>query len=78
MAPLFGDSRAGGRRDVLERRMIWAAHRVLCSGSPVVLDSGRWSPEERYAIRAVAGFAAADPDPTTSVTSPSRPTCAPT
>jgi len=54
MAPLFGDSEVGGRRDILEGRMIWVAYRVLCSGSSVVLDFGCWSPEERYAIRAVA------------------------
>jgi predicted kinase len=54
MAPLFHDSDAGGRRDILEGRMIWVAHEVLRSGSSVVLDFGCWSPEERYAIRAVA------------------------
>lgn len=54
MAPLFGHNDAGGRRDILEGRMIWVAHRVLGSGSSVVLDFGCWSPEERYAIRAVA------------------------
>jgi hypothetical protein len=50
MAPLFGDSEVGGRRDILEGRMIWVAYRVLRSGSSVVLDFGCWSPEERYAI----------------------------
>jgi predicted kinase len=54
MAPLFGDSDADGRRDILEGRMIWVAHEVLGSGSSVVLDFGCWSPEERYAIRAIA------------------------
>jgi cytidyltransferase-like protein len=54
MAPLFGDNDAGGRRAVLEGRMIWVAHEVLRSGAGVVLDFGCWSPEERYAIRAVA------------------------
>jgi len=53
MAPLFNDSDADGRRDILEGRMIWVAHEVLRSGSSVVLDFGCWSPEERYAIRAV-------------------------
>ncbi|MDQ1308718.1 MAG: hypothetical protein QG671_4553 [Actinomycetota bacterium] len=57
MAPLFGDGDADGRREILEGRMIWVAHRVLCSGSSVVLDFGCWSPEERYAIRAVAEHA---------------------
>lgn len=54
MAPLFGESDADGRRDVLEGRMVWAAHEVLRSGAGVVLDFGCWSPEERYAIRAIA------------------------
>lgn len=53
MAPLFQDSDAGGRRDILEGRMIWVAHEVLPSSS-VVLDFGCWSPEERYAIRTIA------------------------
>ncbi len=54
MAPLFGESDADGRRDVLEGRMVWAAHEVLRSGAGGVLDFGCWSPEERYAIRAIA------------------------
>jgi predicted kinase len=54
MAPLFGDNDAGGRRDILEGRMIWVAHEVLRSGAGVVLDFGCWSPEETYAIRVVA------------------------
>ena len=51
MAPLFGESDADGRRDILEGRMIWTALQVLASGSSVVLDFGCWSAEERYAIR---------------------------
>jgi predicted kinase len=54
MAPLFNDSDGDGRRDILEGRMIWVAHEVLRSGSSVILDFGCWSPEERYAIRAIA------------------------
>ena len=54
MAPLFNDSDADGRRDILEGRMIWVAHEVLKSGASVILDFGCWSPEERYAIRAIA------------------------
>ncbi|MDQ3306829.1 MAG: ATP-binding protein [Actinomycetota bacterium] len=54
MAPLFNDSDADGRRDILEGRMIWVAHEVLRSRSSVVLDFGCWSPDERYAIRAIA------------------------
>ncbi|HTF10200.1 MAG TPA: AAA family ATPase [Asanoa sp.] len=59
MAPLFQDSEADGRRDILEGRMIWVAHEVLRSGASVILDLGCWSPEERYAIRAVAEVAGA-------------------
>src|SRR3954467_15484105 len=54
MAPLFSDSDADGRRDILEGRMIWVAHEVLRSNASVVLDFGCWSPEERYAIRFIA------------------------
>jgi predicted kinase len=54
MAPLFNDNDANGRRDILEGRMVWVAHEVLRSGSSVVLDFGCWSPDERYAIRAIA------------------------
>ena len=60
MAPLFGQSDAGGRRDILEGRMIWVAHEVLVSGSSVVLDFGCWSADERYAIRVIAETAGAD------------------
>ncbi len=56
MAPLFGHNDAAGRRDILEGRMVWVAHEVLVSGSSVILDFGCWSPEERYAIRAMAEF----------------------
>jgi predicted kinase len=57
MAPLFGHSDAEGRRDILEGRMIWVAHEVIVSGASVILDFGCWSPEERYAIRAIAELA---------------------
>ena len=59
MAPLFGQSDADGRRDILEGRMIWVAHEVLASGSGVILDFGCWSAEERYAIRVIAETAGA-------------------
>ena len=59
MAPLFGQSDADGRRDILEGRMIWAAHQVLLSGAGVILDFGCWSPDERYAIRVIAESAGA-------------------
>ena len=60
MAPLFGQSDPGGRRDILEGRMIWVAHEVLVCGSSVVLDFGCWSADERYAIRVIAETAGAD------------------
>jgi predicted kinase len=59
MAPLFGESDASGMRDVLEGRLIWVAHQVVRGGSSVVLDFGCWSPEERYAIRAITELAGA-------------------
>ncbi|GAB2544823.1 AAA family ATPase [Brachybacterium huguangmaarense] len=59
MAPLFGDHDAHGRRGVLEGRMIDAAHQVLTGGASVVLDFGCWSPEERWALRAIAAGAGA-------------------
>jgi predicted kinase len=59
MAPLFGHNDAAGRRDILEGRMIWTAHEVLCSGASVILDFGCWSSDERYAIRAIAESAGA-------------------
>jgi predicted kinase len=54
MAPLFGESDADGRRDILEGRLLWVAHEVLQGGSSVVVDFGCWSAEERWAIRALA------------------------
>ena len=60
MAPLFGESDADGRRDILEGRMIWTALQVLASGSSVVLDFGCWSAEERYAIRYLTEAAGGD------------------
>ena len=59
MLPLLGDSQAEGKRDVLEGRFIWVAHRVLAGGLSVVLDFGCWSAQERYAIRDVAERAGA-------------------
>ncbi len=60
MAPLFGDSDADGKRDVLEGRFIWVAREVLRSGASVVLDLGCWSADERWAIRSIAAGAGAD------------------
>jgi predicted kinase len=62
MVPLFGLrwTDFGGKRDVLEGRLIWVAHQVLRAGVSVILDFGCWSPEERYALRAIAAVAGAD------------------
>jgi predicted kinase len=62
MVPLSGVRWAGlgGKRDVLEGRLVRVAHQVLRAGGSVILDFGCWSSEERYALRAVADLAAAD------------------
>jgi predicted kinase len=57
MIPLFGEPEARGKRDVLEGRLLWAAHEVLGVGGSVVLDFGCWSADERWAVRAVAEHA---------------------
>lgn len=59
MAPLFGHNDADGKRDVLEGRMIAVAREVAAAGGSAILDFGCWSPEERYAIRAIAEGAGA-------------------
>jgi predicted kinase len=59
MAPLFGHHDAGGRRAVLEGRLLWVAHEVLQSRASVVVDFGCWSAEERWAIRMLAEDAGA-------------------
>jgi predicted kinase len=62
MVPLFGlrwvDS--DGKRDVLEGRLVWVGHQVLRAGVSVILDFGFWSPDERYALRAIADLVGAD------------------
>lgn len=62
MAPLFGLrwTEFAGKRDVLEGRLVWVGHQVLRAGTSVILDFGCWSPEERYALRAIADLAGAD------------------
>ena len=57
MQPLFGESDAGGRRDILEGRLVWVAYRAPLSASDAILDFGCWSPDERYAVRAIAALA---------------------
>ena len=51
MIPLFADNDAGGKRDVLEGRLISIALEVLRLGVDVVLDLGCWSRDERCALR---------------------------
>ena len=61
MVPLFGLRWAdvAGKRDVLEGRLVWVGHQVLRAGVSVILDLGCWSPDERYALRAIADLAGA-------------------
>ncbi|SDE25814.1 AAA family ATPase [Auraticoccus monumenti] len=54
MIPLFGESDAGGKRDVLEGRLIALALDALAVGVDVVLDLGLWSRDERSALRWLA------------------------
>ena len=54
MAPLFGDSMAGGKRFVLEGRLISVALQALRLGTSVVLDFGLWARDERSALRWLA------------------------
>jgi hypothetical protein len=42
MIPLFGEPEAGGKRDVLEGRLISVALQALRLGTSVVLDFGFW------------------------------------
>lgn len=59
MIPLFGESEAGGKRDVLEGRMISVALQLLRLGTSVVLDFGCWARDERAALRWLAERAGA-------------------
>lgn len=54
MIPLFGESDASGKRDVLEGRLIALGFRLLRLGTSVVLDFGFWGRDERSALRALA------------------------
>lgn len=54
MIPLFGASEAGGRRDVLEGRLVSVALQALRLGTSVVLDFGFWGRDERSSLRALA------------------------
>lgn len=53
MEPLFGAGDVDGKRDVLERRLLWSvAARALSLGVNVVLDFGFWLRSERKEYRA--------------------------
>ncbi|GAB3960985.1 AAA family ATPase [Actinoallomurus acanthiterrae] len=54
MIPLFGETEADGKRDVLEGRMLWLALEAVKLGTNVVVDYGCWSRDERSAIRWLA------------------------
>src|ERR1700685_4186483 len=54
MIPLFGDPLAGGKRWVLEGRLISVALQALRLGTSVVLDYGLWGRDERSALRWLA------------------------
>lgn len=54
MIPLFGESDAGGKRDVLEGRLISVALDAVHLGVSVVLDFGCWTRNERLALRWLA------------------------
>jgi predicted kinase len=60
MIPLFGESDADGKRDVLEGRFVWLATRALRAGLSVILDFGVWGKDERSALRWLAAEAEAD------------------
>jgi predicted kinase len=59
MIPLFGESMAGGKRFVLEGRLISVALQALRLGTSVVLDYGLWDRDERWALRWLARSAGA-------------------
>jgi predicted kinase len=60
MIPLFGESMANGKRNVIEGRFIATALGALRLGFNVVLDFGVWAKEERTALRWLASTVGAD------------------
>jgi predicted kinase len=54
MIPLFGESLADGKRNVLEGRFIATALSAIRLGCNVVLDFGVWAKNERTALRWLA------------------------
>ncbi len=59
MIPLFGESDADGRRDLLEGLLIDVAVRALHLGMNVILDFGLWGRDERTALRTLGEAAGA-------------------
>jgi predicted kinase len=59
MIPLFGDIDAGGKRDVLEGRLMGLVLAALRPGTSVILDLGFWARDERSALRWLAASAGA-------------------
>ena len=59
MIPLFGESGEGGKRDILEGRLLSLALEALRIGTDVILDFGCWSRDERSAIRRLTESAGA-------------------
>jgi len=53
MIPLFGESDADGKRDLLEGLLINAGLCALAVGTNVVLDFGLWGRDERSALRSL-------------------------
>lgn len=53
MIPLFGESDADGKRDLLEGLLINAGLCALALGTNVVLDFGLWGRDERSALRSL-------------------------
>jgi len=60
MKPLFGESMADGKRNVLEGRFIATALSALRFGFNVVLDFGVWAKDERTALRWLASTVGAE------------------
>jgi predicted kinase len=60
MIPLFGQSMAEAKRNVLEGRCIATALRALRLGCNVVLDFGVWAKDERTSLRWLASTVGAE------------------
>ena len=60
MIPLFGESMANGKRNVLEGRLIATALSALRLGFNVILDFGVWAKDERTALRWLASTVGAE------------------